>query len=100
MEITDEILSIPFGAEFFRVRLVALRQAHGMERWELANAAKIKQSSIDRWESESRNSMPTLCDDLARIAAVFGVSVAWLCWGGTPTGELFVYANELVGASA
>lgn len=98
MEMTDTILSIPSGAEFFRVRLIALMEAHEMEPWKLANEAGIKQSSLDRWASG--RSMPTLCDDLENIANVLSVSVAWLCWGGTPTGDLFKYEPELAGAPA
>ena len=86
MEITDAILSIPQGAEFFRVRLQALRGAHDMERWELANKAGVRESSIRRWECTE--SMPTLCDDLKRIAAVLETSVVWLCWGEICTADL------------
>ncbi len=57
-----------------------------MERWELANRAQVRESSVRRWECTA--SMPTLSDDLKQIAIVLETSVVWLCWGELSTSTL------------
>ncbi len=63
--------------EFTHIDLKNAREAQKMQRWKLAAAVNVSESTIERWESGETMPQP---DDIDRVAEALGDPSIWHRW--------------------